>query len=370
MPAAFNIRHTARYCFSLFMFVMLMHISFSCLAEPAAVPETGTTVHLYGSSVSILDGVMDASGITISDTAQLKETLKLIPDIKKVKLNGCGLTLAQMKDLHLSFPKIDFVWSLSIYHLTVNSGDTFINLGPKRITNVEEFKDFLDCFPSLTKVDMYNSWLKRAQLDELYSRYPNIRFGWTLHIFEHTVRTDVTAFSTLHNNKCPTHSSEAFEQLKYCRDLVALDLGHNCIQDISFLRNFPKLKVLILACNYVTDVSVLAELKDLEYVELFKNRITDISPIANHEKLLDLNICFNKITDVSMLATNINLERLWMYHNKLTDEQNSAMRKALPNCKVDFTSYSTLGGWRDHPRYFALYDFFRSGVFMPFVKAE
>jgi Leucine-rich repeat (LRR) protein len=348
----------------------MMHIFFPCLAEPAAAPGPGTTIHIYGSSVSISDGVLDTGGIAISDTSELKEKLKLSPDIKKVMLTGCGLTLAQMKDLRISFPKIDFIWSVSIYNLILNSGDAFIDLGRKRITNVEEFKDFLDCFPSLTKVDMYNSWLKRAQLDELYNRYPNIRFGWTLHIFEHTVRTDVTAFSTLHNNRCPTHSSEAFEQLKYCRDLVALDLGHNCIQDISFLRNFPKLKVLILACNYITDVSVLAELKDLEYVELFKNRITDISPMANHEKLLDLNICFNKITDVSMLSTNTNLERLWIYHNKLTDEQNLAMRKALPNCKVDFKSYSTLGGWREHPRFFALHEFFRSRVFKPFDKAK
>ncbi len=370
MPATFRDRLAARYCLFLFTFVMMMLFCFSCLAEPAAIPESGATVNLYESSVSISNGVLDASGIPISDTAKLKDMLKLNPDIKKVKLTGCGLTLAQMKDLRLSFPKIDFSWSLSIYNLTVSSGDTFIDLGRKRISNVEEFKDFLDCFPSLTKVDMYNSWLKRAQLDELYNRYPNIRFGWTLHIFEHTVRTDVTAFSTLHNNRCPTHSSEAFEQLKYCRDLVALDLGHNCIQDISFLRNFPKLKVLILACNYVTDVSVLAELKDLEYVELFKNRITDISPMANHEKLLDLNICFNKITDVSMLFTNTNLQRLWMYHNKLTDEQNLAMRTALPNCKVDFKSYSTLGGWREHPRFFTLHEFFRSRVFKPFDKAQ
>jgi Leucine-rich repeat (LRR) protein len=351
--------------------VMLLFLMFFQYAGfTPAIAEADKISTRYDQSAIAYVNLLDLSGIAIDDTAELKELLKQHNNLVKVNLEGCGLTLPQMKDLRINFPKIEFFWSLSLYSITVSSQDIAIDLGRKRITNVAEFMDFLDCFPNLQKVDMYNSWIKRKDLEALYVCYPNIRFGWTLHIYEHTVRTDVTAFSTLHNNRCQTHSSEDFEQLKYCRDLVALDLGHNCIEDISFLRNFPKLKVLILACNYISDISVLTELKDLEYVELFKNRITDVSALANHEKLLDLNICFNKINDVSMLSTDKNLERFWMYHNKLTDEQCLAMRSALPYCKVDFKSYSTLGGWREHPRYFVIKDIFKTRIYKPFDNAK
>ena len=92
---------------------------------------------------------------------------------------------------------------------------------------------------------------------------------------------DQTAFSTLHGDPSdPVHSENDFSILKYCKNLMALDVGHNIIRDVSFLYDLPKLRVLILACNCITDITPVGSLKDLEYLEIFWNQIGDISPLT------------------------------------------------------------------------------------------
>jgi hypothetical protein len=250
-----------------------------------------------------------------------------------------------------------------------------VDLGERVPASLAELTAYLDANPGLTQVDMYAAKLTAAQMDELAARYPGIRFGFTIRIAEHTVRTDATAFSTLHNNKSKTHTTEDFSVLRHCRDLQALDLGHNHITDISFIAQLPKLKVLILACNEITDISPLAQLQHLEYLELFKNHIADASPLAGLPGLVDLNLCFNNIADYRALYGLASLERLWIYSSNsynyktpLPEGLATSLREALPSCYVDDVSYSTLGGWRKHPRYDIIFDIFKTGVYKPWDK--
>jgi len=183
-------------------------------------------------------------------------------------------------------------------------------------------------------------------------------------VADHYISPDATAYATRHNNKAATHGD--FENLRYCPDLLALDLSHNEITDLSFLKYCPKLKILLLGDNDIVDISPIAGLKDLEYLELFKNKITDVSPLAELDKLIDLNICFNRIDDLTPLYHLTGLERLWIYnsnnYSKSQPVPKSAveeLQQALPGTHIDHTSYSTLGGWREHPRHFVVRDIFR-----------
>ena len=260
----------------------------------------------------------------------------------------------------------------SLENIDKNTGS--IDLGEHVIKDIPAFSDWLATLPKLTRCDMFNTPIKAAEMDALQERFPGVRFGWTIRIAEHTLRTDQTAFSTLHNNRKPQHSSRDFAVLKHCHDLVALDLGHNAIDDLSFLNDLPQLKILILAANKIVDISPLANQKELEYVELFKNRIRDISPLKDHKHLKDLNLCFNSVKDYEPLLGLTSLERLWLYNsNTYSDipiprEIQKQIKEALPHAKVDFTSYSTLGGWREHPRYFDIFDIFKSGVYQPWTE--
>lgn len=261
--------------------------------------------------------------------------------------------------------------------LTVNSDVTYIDLEGNIVKDYDEFCRFLDQLPYLEKCDMFSTEIRRKNIDMLAERYPNITFGWSMVLsardHTHILRTDATAFSTLHNNQTTQHSSKDFEILKYCPDLLALDIGHNSIDDLSFLSYVPNLRVLIIACNQVNDITPLGQLKDLQYLELFKNDIHDISVLSGLTELIDLNICFNRIKDWTPIYPLTKLQRLWVYNSNnysedipVPREAVNGLKEALPNCYIDSKSWSTQGGWREHERYDVIYNMFKTGVYIPF----
>lgn len=254
-----------------------------------------------------------------------------------------------------------------------DSDTTKIDFGKNPVQDTAALVSFLDRMPKLVQVDMYQSRLSYEDMDMLADRYGNITFGWTVKMGDHELRTDATAFSTLHSKDSKLHRNEDFRSLKFCKNLLALDIGHNLVSDLSFLTYLPKLKILILACNKINDISLIGELHDLEYLEIFNNQITDLSPLKNCTNLLDLNICFNYVADLTPLYGLRKLERLWVYKcnkatvsNTLVPEDFENLRQALPkSTNYNTTSYSTLGGWRDHDRYFVLAAIFQMGVYQP-----
>ncbi|MBR5288929.1 MAG: leucine-rich repeat domain-containing protein [Clostridia bacterium] len=256
----------------------------------------------------------------------------------------------------------------TLHGITADTEDTAIDFGKKRIGNVDKVMEILDRMPNLVQADMYAERFKRSQVDMLHERYPQIRFGMTLTVGDHLVRTDATAFSTLHgSDPDPSHPSKTFEILKYCDNLQALDIGHNCVEDLNFLRDLPNLKLLIVAVNYVTDLTPLTALKELEYLELFTNNIRDITPLKELTNLRDLNLKHNPIKDMSVLFEMTWLERLWVGQEFRTPpEQLEQLYAALPDCEIDWTNNPTEGTWRKHLHYDTIYKVFNTGVYEPF----
>ncbi len=261
---------------------------------------------------------------------------------------------------------------------TADADAEYIDLGAVAVHDMDAFIAFLNKLPNIKKVDMFTTKMYTKDIDKLAAARPDIEFGWTMRIGDHWVRTDATAFSTLHNNSSPMHSEKQFKYLKYCKNLLALDIGHNAVRDLSFLYDLPQLKVLILACNIeLHDITPVGSLKDLEYLELFKNDIHDISCLANCTNLIDLNICFNRIKDWTPLHGLDKLERLWLYNSNnwskdypVDREVVKALEENLPNCLVDSVSYSTLGGWREHDRYYVIFHMFKYGEYIPFFRGQ
>ena len=169
--------------------------------------------------------------------------------------------------LGLLFAAVSCAETVTLCGVEIDTQAAEIDFGERAVQDVEDLIALIEQMPNLMRVDMYHSKLSLADMDRLFDGYPQIRFGWTLYMGKHVARMDATSFSTLHG-KCPEHDETFFAPLRFCRDLVALDLGHNRIRDISFLRNFPHMKVLILACNKIEDISVLGELKELDAADI------------------------------------------------------------------------------------------------------
>ena len=243
---------------------------------------------------------------------------------------------------------------------------TYLDLGPKWMS-VERIEEILDQYPNLEKVDMFGTPVGGKSVEELEARYPNIDFGWTLRIGDHEVRTDATAFSTLHMSGSETHNTKQLSLLRYCTKLKALDIGHNGCEDISFLSELTDLRILIIAINRITDISPLANLTKLEYLEIFNNQITDITPLTGLTHLMDLNISYNRIEDLTPLTQMPWLKRLWLYRctnrnsdQLLPEETLEMLQEALPEAEIDYKSMPTAGTWRTHPHFETIHAMFRS----------
>ncbi len=268
--------------------------------------------------------------------------------------------------------------------VTVDVDTEYVDLGKVKADSIASLIKFLQKLPNLKKVDMFSTPVYAKQIEQMTAALPQVEFGWTMCIDcnnprhrdrnKHLIRTDATVFSTLHNNQCTLHTSQDFEILKYCKDMLALDIGHNKVTTIDFVRNMPKLRVLIIGRNAVKDLSPLKNCPDLEYLEAFTNQIESVEPLLSCPHLMDLNIPNNCVKDPELFAQMTSLKRLWAFNYASSDMRKSQVpsqikslvRKALPNTKINWTSAGT-NEWRNpHKHYAVISEMFNTGVYIPF----
>ena len=276
----------------------------------------------------------------------------------------------------------------------------YIDLGEQQVGDKEwtKFISFLKQFPNLKKVDMFATQVDRNAVKKLMAALPDVEFGWTLQLMKyknkHIVRTDATYFSTRHGI-CPNHNNDDFVLIGYCRDLLALDLGHNNLTDISFLENMPNLRVLILSENQkLKDIEPIAGLQDLEYLELFWTAVRDLTPLTKLSNLMDLNLSKTEVLDWRPLKEMKQLKRLWIANmkivtslkpyktRKMTDEEKQELQEALPDTVIVFTGDSDGSGWRYYddkkgekiegnrvPHYEVIHQMMEQDTYIPFEES-
>jgi len=265
--------------------------------------------------------------------------------------------------------------------ITVDRDTEYVDLGNLRVTNYKEFYAFLEQLPNLKKVDMFGTIPNEKFFSEMHEKFPGVDFGVTLEFGSNRygprrVRTDATAFSTLFSEGDPVYGYNKISMLRYCRNLYALDIGHNPVGNLDFLYDLPELRVLIVALCNLTDITPIASLEHLEYLEIFHNNITDVSCLSGLKYLMDLNLVRNRVRDLSPLAEIKSLKRLWIHWSDYKDpdapdpEMVARLREALPSCHIDEVSTSTAGGWRKDPHYEVIYRMFRFKQYEPFEDSD
>ena len=248
-----------------------------------------------------------------------------------------------------------------------------IDLGEEIVTDLSAFESFLKGFSQLKRVNMFSTTVDKKQIARLTASFPEITFGWTISIAngKHLIRTDQTAFSTLHG-ECVRHTSEDLDVLRYCTALKALDLGHNSLTDVSFLAPLKELRVLILADNRnISGLDALAGLENLEYLELFTCNLRDISFLSGLTGLQDLNLANNGIRDYSVLFGLTGLRRLWIADMgvNISAQKMRELQEAMPDAVIMTSGHPTANGWRTDSHYDTIYEIFHSNEYIPFPES-
>ncbi len=107
--------------------------------------------------------------------------------------------------------------------------------------------------------------------------------------------------------------------IKELKKLIKLDLRRNKLTDVSYIKELKSLTTLYLANNKLTDVNYIKELKNLTTLDLKGNNLTDVSYIKELNNLSYIVLSFNNLTNVSCMKELKNLTSLNLSGNKLTD---------------------------------------------------
>ena len=360
-------------------------------STPPTVPDTGnvsdatadTTTEPTIPQVSFFgkEYAQDITELTLpeSDIAALEhetvyscicDALNSFTELELMDVRAAALTLDEMTSLKENYPSVRFIWNVDLYGTELSSDDKEADISGIVITDIEALKTRLRLLYSLTYLDMCDCGLTNEQMEELQNEFPQIKFVWKVTLGLWTIRTDTVAFSTLKDGTITYRlTNDDCKVLKYCTDMVALDLGHNKVTDLSFLEFMPELKILILVDNWLTDtqspylydLSMLKYCPKLMYLEFFVGDVTDISVFDYLPNLVDLNISYNPISDVSHLLNFTKLERLYIEHTSLTEQDYELLKETYPDAYIVYYGEGSVDqGWREHERYFAMIDMFHN----------
>ncbi len=306
----------------------------------------------------------DAAAITLdaSQFQQLQQVLPCFTQLADVTLEGDTLAL----DVHAladAYPGIRFHYSFDLLGVTVHTDQEFVDLSNIAMEDTTALEAKLPYFHNLTKVDMIDCGIKNEEMAALNDRHPGTLFVWTVYLCYKPFRTDITTFYPTGLRLSPTDDN--IKNLKYCTELICIDLGHFELSDCSFVEYMPKLQYLILAIGSIEDIRPIGTLKELRFLELFMTQSRDYWPLVNCTKLEDLNLSFSGHGDITPLLQMPWLKKLWICKHYTTPEEEALFNQYLPNTTIIYESdSSTNRGWRNTPYYFEMRDTI-DGFYMP-----
>ena len=191
----------------------------------------------------------------------------------------------------------------------------------------------------------------------LYEKETNAFYYWEFCLDGWNIRTDIECYSSLRTTASRSLTdADVYPLLKYCKNLKALDLGHNRLTDLSYLGQLTDLEVLILADNpTLVDASPLANLKNLQYLEFFLNEnVEDYSFLNSLTKLKDLNLCYSThLTNMDFLDYMPDMEFLLLKLSGVRTKEFNLWKDKRPDVNMiiyDGTVGSCDSGWRSTSR--------------------
>ena len=343
---------------------------FSELRQYCRNREITFCVSLGGTEVPADETAVTVEGITDDDL----EVLGCLENLKKLHLVAPTASAESILALPDGYPQAEVSWEVTICGETFTSTDTpeEIDLSDAEITSLEAVETAMAYLPDAQKLilgvcgvdnpDWGNSKSKLAaseiKNEDLAAYRDRVREDykvvWTVRLGPSiALRTDADNFMPNHFGVGQLPDSYAYN-LRYCEDMVCLDVGHMTLTDISFVEYMPNLKYLILAWTEVQYIEPIRTCKNLIWLELDNSCIRDYSPLVDCTALEDLNIG-RTYCDITPILEMTWLKNLYMIFGNGGYAWQAS--QALPNTHVVATGDATVGGgWRRLPNYYDMRD--------------
>ena len=305
-----------------------------------------------GETVVALD--TDTATIVGITDAQL-ELLRFFPDLKQLHLRRPQASAERLLALQQDFPDMTITWEQEICGQIFDSKVAEIDLSNTAGINLEELDRQMAYFPEanlvfLGECDLDNDLLA-AHRDQVREQY---KLVWTVSCGEKLkTRTDATTFMPVREYVYYFNDEEAYN-LRYCEDMICIDIGHMSIHNIDFVEYMPNLQYLILAHTQLQYIDPISTCKNLKFLELDWSPVKDLSPLTGCTALEDLNLGM-VYADFSPVEEMTWLKNLWMVD--CSSAARYRMSQVMTDTRVMVTGAATVAnGWRDLENYYAMRD--------------
>ena len=338
-----------------------------------------------------LDFGISIGGQVISDTTKtvslpgLQETdlplLELLPEMQTLHIQNPNTNAASLLALRQVYPNVKITWEVEFSGQTFADTVTEVDLSMVEVTDLAELEKGMAYLPNAEKlilglcgVDNPDWGASRSKLaqskieNEDMSAYRDrvrdqYKVVWSVRIGPNiALRTDVDNFMPGHFAVGRLFNAHAYN-LRYCEDMVTLDIGHMTLSDVSFLEFMPKLRHLILAWTEVQSIESIRNCKELVFLELDNSCVRDYSPLKDCTALQDLNIG-KTYADVEPILEMTWLNNLYMIMcgTRAAYTVTQAMEGTDVNV-VTSGSATVASGWRHLQNYFDM----RDNLGMPYM---
>ncbi len=218
---------------------------------------------------------------------------------------------------------------------------------------IAEAETAMAYFPHAEKLVMCGCYLDNEAMAKFREdRREYYKVIWSVDCGEIAPRTDAAFFMPVKYHVYYLSTRQA-HNLRYCEEMVAVDIGHMSVSDISFVEKMPNLQYLILAHTNVQSIEALSSCKNLKFLEVDHTSVQDLTPLQSCTALEDLNIG-NTWCEVEPLKQMPWLKNLWMIFR---GDKARELMPELPETNIVYTGTATVdSGWRDLPNYFAMRD--------------
>lgn len=296
------------------------------------------------------------------DIQELMEKLPLLPKMVSIFIEEPEAPAEELLALQDAFPEIMIGWNKTAFGVSYPYDVSEIDLSGMIFSSPEDVVEPLSYFPALEKVIMSEcgpaekTWFDNDTMAAFREKMrPEYKVVWTVRINNMKVRTDETYFMPAKTGQVVTNFQ--VQNLKYCEDMVCVDLGHMAIQNISFVEGMPHLKYFIVIDAPLMYIDSISTCKELVYLEFFWTWINDYTPLLGCTALEDLNISRTN-GDPMTFAQMPWLKNLWIDGSSVRRDERPILEAALPDTYIKYCDGEmTANGWRDLPNYFAMRDY-------------
>ncbi len=321
------------------------------LLEAAGETEAVYTVAFGNTAIESTSEEADLSALSPSELNNIIGAVAVLPNLKRVNLNPesgqSKWTLDDANRLQTAREGLLVDYRTEAFGVTFSLADEVVSFsGVDLKKRVDDVKALLPYLCNVQRLDMEDCGVDNETMAALRDEFPQPKIVWTVTVGGYNpIRTDAIMIKFSAAGRRTLYDKDV-KNLKYCRDLKYIDLGHNKLHHMDFVKYMPDLEVFIMF-NPVSDLKGIENCTKLEYFECFSTVISDLTPLAACTELKHLNLCFNNIKDITPLYGLTNLERLWISRNKIPEEQIEEFKSRVPNCVVNNTTHNPTGeGWR------------------------